>query len=94
MANPIDIVEKVGGLILSTDFRNKVSTDFQYELADAISTLMAEERERVANYIARNARVHEELSEQVLDDEGEKWHIEMRDQLNRIAQEIRGGLRR
>lgn len=93
METPLDIVEKVGGLILSTDFRNKVATDFQYELADGISRLMAAERERVARYVARKASIHNELADQVVDDDGEKWHIEMRDQLNRLAQEIRGGLK-
>lgn len=93
METPIDLVEKVGGLILSTEYRNKVSPDFQYDLADSIAKLMAAERERVVKYIARHASIQDELAGQVVDEDGEKWHLEMRDQLSRLAQEIRGGLR-
>jgi len=89
---PIDIFEKVGGLILSSDYRDKVSACFQYELADAISRLMAKERGRVVKYVRRQASVHNELSEQVCDEDGEKWHIEMRDQFSRLAEEIQGGV--
>ncbi len=93
MKNPIDIVEKVGGLILSTEYREKVSVDFQYKLADAISALMTAERNRVAAYIERHANIHNELSEQVCDEDGEKWHLEMRDQLKRLSLDIRGGIK-
>jgi hypothetical protein len=90
---PLDIVEKVGGLILTSDYRSKVDVSFQYELADLICHLMAEERERVARYVHRNGTIHDELADQVCDEEGEKWHVEMRDQLYRLATEIRGGLK-
>lgn len=93
MENPIDIVEKVGGLILSTDYRNKVAVDFQYELADAIAKLMTAERQRVAEYVKRHARVHSELAEQVCDDDGEKWHLEMQAQFSRLALDISGGVK-
>lgn len=93
MVTPIDLAEKVGGLILSTEYRNKVATDFQYELADSIAKLMAAERERVVKYIARHAGIHDELAGQVVDEDGEKWHLEMRDQFNRLSQEISGGLK-
>lgn len=91
--NPLDIVERVGGLILASDYRSKVAPDFQYELADSISQIMAAERERVAKYVARHANIHDELAGQVVDEEGEKWHLEMRDQFNRLAMDIRGGLK-
>jgi len=90
---PLDIVERVGGLMLTSDYRMKVAAEFQYELADLISNLMAEERERTARYVHRNGTIHDELADQVCDEEGEKWHVEMRDQLYRLASEIRGGLK-
>lgn len=90
---PLDIVEKVGGLVLSTAYRDMVAVEFQYELADLISNLMAGERHRNAEYVRRNARIHNELAEQVCDEDGEKWHIEMRDQFARCADEIEGGVK-
>jgi hypothetical protein len=90
---PLDIVERVGGLMLTSDYRMKVAAEFQYELADLISKLMAEERERTARYVHRNGTIHDELADQVCDEEGEKWHIQMRDQFYRCADEIRGGLK-
>lgn len=90
---PLDIVEKVGGLILTSDYRSKVDVSFQYELAYLISSIMAAERERMAKHVHRNGIIHDELADQVCDEDGEKWHVEMRDQLYRLASEIRGGLK-
>lgn len=90
---PLDIVEKVGGLMLASDYRAKVDAGFQYELADMISKLMAAERDRVSKYVRRQSDIHNQLSEEVCDEDGEKWHIEMRDQLRRIADNISGGLK-
>jgi hypothetical protein len=88
---PLDISQKVGGLILTSDFRSKVDAGFQYELADLIARLMADERSSVVKYVHRQGEIHDELSGQVCDDDGEKWHSEMRNQFYSLAKEISWG---